>query len=235
MARAKLIELEFLTADTASKQWKLNRTGAYFELNLSWRRKEKKEEELEGKEVLHRLDPRREFQHSGSVQPVDNSKVSCSYFAPLIIESCSDFSPPYKDKKTPYRSKYQKTQEILKPTGVCKANKKKDEAPNIWNIKSEDLGHFSRMEKLYFQAVKRGLIEASEASVVNFLAAGIRAKEINRGDSPRVFMGIIQGNLWQHITHNQEQRALAALKRFRDKDHKRFQAPECLCETQRTN
>ena len=37
-ARSTLVSMELIGRDEASRQWKLNRDGAYFELNLAWRR-----------------------------------------------------------------------------------------------------------------------------------------------------------------------------------------------------
>ena len=215
-ARAELIRIGIITADEGSKQWKLNRHGAFFEFNLDWAIDQKR-----GGEVIHNQTQRRDFTQSRSGLIVDNfGEGKCSNLAAPRVKNCANFAPPYKDKKTPYGSKYQGTPRA-DLTGVCRANRS-EEGPNIREVTREDLGHFSRMEALYFQAIKQGLIQQSEANAVNFLAASIRAKEI-AGDGPRVFMGIIKRQLWQHITQDQEQRAVTALKRFREREAGRFQ------------
>jgi hypothetical protein len=81
-ARSELLALEFISDDEGSKQWKLNRDGAYFTLNLDW--KESKTEE--------------------------SREQAITDFAPPIPQISSNFAPPYKDKKTLNRSKNQKTQ-----------------------------------------------------------------------------------------------------------------------------
>ncbi len=78
------------------------------------------------------------------------------------------------------------------------------------------------METLFFQAVQRGFVSGGDADALNFLAAGIRANEIKDGDPTRVFMGLIKRRLWGHLTQAQEDRAAAALRRFREKDPNRF-------------
>jgi len=70
-------------------------------------------------------------------------------------------------------------------SGFCKTKKAKEEKPKIYAVRPEDLGNFSRVEELYFQAIRRGLIEPTEAGAINFLAAAVRARSV-LGDSPRI-------------------------------------------------
>ena len=218
-ARSELLELNWLFDDEGSKQWKLNRDGAYFEINLMWgvviQENSKKVINREGSEGAHPTP-------AAERVTVDNFLSTSSSFAPPIPEKCSNFAPPYKDKKTLNRSKNQKTRRT-EPTGVCVANGKalREEKPKIYDVQSSDLGHFGRVEELYFQAVKRNLIEPTEAGAINFLAAAVRAKAVP-GDPPRVFMGIIRRKLWANITQADEDRALSALKRYRESNPDRF-------------
>lgn len=207
-ARAELLELGWITDDEFSYQRKLNRDGAYFTVNLSWENKK------------------------SASKPVDSFAVPSLETAPPRAENCSHFAPPYKYKKTLFRSKNQKTQSAspLKPSGVCIANtgnqkqkqvKSNLPAPNIRNVRTDDLKSFSRVEELYTQAVNCRLIEPTEAGAINFIGAAVRAMAVP-GDAPRVFMGIIRGKLWKNITQRDEDRALAALRRHREKDPERF-------------
>lgn len=198
-ARSKLLELGFITDDDGSHQLKLNRTGAYFTVNMDWR------------------EPKRTF-------------LSTAHFAPHPVKNRQLFAPPYKDRKTPYGSKNQKTHpERLNPSGLCMAktshlmaSSPKDLAPpNIRDIRAEDLKSFGRVEELFRQAVKVGLVDSSEASAINFIGAAARASSVE-GDAPRIFMGIIKGKLWKNITQADEDRALGALRRFRADDPDRF-------------
>src|SRR5262249_22308288 len=92
-ARRELIEGGFISKDTGSFQWKLNRDGAYFRINLSW----------SWNEVPKRCAPEK--------------------FSPRSAKTHPAFAPPYKDRKTSYESKTQKTESCaLKLPGVCKAN-----------------------------------------------------------------------------------------------------------------
>jgi hypothetical protein len=228
-ARKELIGLGIITADTGSNQWKLNKTGAYFTVNLSWTlATENKVIHREGSEGTIKSPVAGGSALSAflekSRQGVDNFSVPVPEFAPPMAQKCILFAPPYKDKKTSSNeeSKNQKTLGVApKPTGFCKTKKGGEEKPKIYDVKPEDLGNFSRVEELYFQAVKKKLIEPTEAGAINFLAAAVRARSVS-GDAPRIFMGILRGKLWKNITQADEDRALLALKRYRAEDPDRF-------------
>ena len=191
-ARAELLSLNFITDDEGSNQIKLNRTGAYFTVNLSF--------------AVPRFAP----------PPTQNRAI----FAPLI-----------KDRKTPYGSKNQETQpERVSPSGVCTANTGEQNRvqegrlpkPNIRDVRAEDLKSFGRVEELYRQAVSLKLIEPTEAGVVNFISAACRARGVAKGESAKIFIGIIRRKLWTHITQRDEDRALTALRKYRSENPDRF-------------
>jgi hypothetical protein len=217
-ARKELIELEIITPDTESNQWKLNKTGAYFTINFNW------VEKKQAPQVINSALATGSLSVPSLACPVDNLNTSVSKFAPPMAQKCILFAPPYKDKKTSSNeeSKNQKTLGVApKPTGFCKTKKGSEEKPKIYDVKPEDLGNFSRVEELYFQATRKNLIEATEAGAINFLAAAVRAKTVS-GDAPRIFMGIIRKKLWKNVTQADEDRALSALKRFREENPNRF-------------
>jgi hypothetical protein len=164
------------------------------------------------------------------VPPVDNSRTTNARFAPPGAEKHPFFAPPYKDKKTLFRSKNQKTHpERLSPSGLCTAKTENQRPrvqaalppPNIRDVRAEDLKSFGRVEELYRQAVRIKLIEPTEANAINFIGAAARATRVE-GDAPRIFMGIIRGKLWKNITDADEDRALAALRRYRANNPDRF-------------
>lgn len=88
--------------------------------------------------------------------------------------------------------------------------------PDFGNVVPEDLSHLSRMECLFRQAVDRGFLRGSEMDAMNFLGASIRARTVRAGDPVRVFVGIVRRGLWSHITCAEEERARAALARYRE-------------------
>ena len=94
-SRRELIQLGFITPDTTESQRKLNRTGAYFSINLDWNYQQEAEES--GGEVSEK----------------------CRDFAPPHAKKCRDFAPPYKKQLTPYRS-LETNKPDSRTSGFCK-------------------------------------------------------------------------------------------------------------------
>ena len=237
-ARAELLELGFITGDEGSTQRKLNRTGAYFTVNLAWRGLKKPFTEAQESRGGSEGAIKSPVAEGG---PETSSVMGRVLFAPPMVKNTAIFAPPYKDKKTLNRIKNQKTHpQRLNPSGVCIANKfgKEGEgtktrhdsgsSPSIHDVRLEDLRSFGRVEELYRQAVKHRLIEGSEANAINFIAAAARATSVS-GDAPRIFMGIIRAKLWHHISSKDEDRALSALRNYRRENPERFTANMFKC------
>ena len=248
-ARAKLISMGWIHPDTMSTQWKLNRTGVYFEINLEWSDKTLKVNTNEPGEIGENTEQNRILEANpieiniadcsdvmetllvsenasdgGSVGTLPcNEVTSLREFAPLPPKKCFDFAPPYKYRKTPKGSKNQKTQVPTSNQSGVFTKWEGGEGVSIHNVKREDLESFARTEKLFFQATAKRLIEPTEVGAVNFLAAACKAKRVS-GDAPRIFMGIVRRKLWHHITQADEDRAVAALRRYRAEDPGRFRS-----------
>lgn len=186
-SRAELIELGFIDQDEGSKQWKLNRDGAYFSINLAWQPQSQRQ----------------------AVLP------PCSSFAPQEPKNCAKSALPYKDMKTPYGSKNQKTQPADK-SGFCGILVKN---PTLKAICVDDLKRLSRLKVLYAEAVRNNWLEDSEANLLKFVSAAVRATRVGR-DPVRVFVTIVRNQLWHHITQEQEDRAVAVLKREQQRERK---------------
>jgi hypothetical protein len=221
-ARAELVRLGWIGRDTGSFQRKLNRDGAYFVINLDWRFTQKSAPET-----------------SVATLPVDNPAQSLVNsdkqvldFAPLPPEICTDFAPPYKDKKTSKEDKNQKTQNseplrsgfYLNQVGEVVVASPQLPDPVLSNIRQEDFYHLSRLEALYAQAIAWGWINSSEAAALNFISAAVRAREVGN-DPARVFVTLVRRKLWHHITQAQEDKARTALNRIRSDDPDRFRLP----------
>lgn len=195
-ARKELIALGFITKDTGSVQRKLNRDGAYFRINLAW------------------------GSRSGGVASRSKSatgrgqRVAKAGIAPREVRMSPAFAPPTEEKKTPYGSKDQKAW-TAKPSGVSSKPDRVAE-PCLRNVQREDLMSYSRTESLYHQAVKASWVKDSEASLLNWISAAVRAKSCRARDPVRVFVGIVKRGLWSHITDADEERARRAIVRYRD-------------------
>lgn len=197
-AQADLQRRGWITKDTQSFQRKLNRHGAYFQ-----------------------IDPTLSFEGARKVAIVKPSKPSAS-IAPPAVPHATRFAPPNKDKETSIESKDRETS-CDEASGVCRGHGKaqRRSSPDLRRIRREDLLHFDRAEELYFQAVERCWIPNSEAMALNFLSAVVRAREVGK-DPPRLLVAVVRKGLWHHITQAQEERARQALVRFREQDPGRF-------------
>jgi hypothetical protein len=146
----------------------------------------------------------------------------CKPFAPLGSEKCTGSAPPIEKPETPYGSKDQKPTQwaAARPqakTGVCRANEGEVlDRPSLRNIRLADLQRVSRLKALYAQATAASWLTHSEANLRNFVAAAARATRVD-GDAVRVFVGIVRRGLWHHLTIADEERAIAALKRERER------------------
>jgi hypothetical protein len=98
----------------------------------------------------------------------------------------------------------------------------KEKAPTLRNVVPADLWRFDRLEALYGQAVAAGWIPPSEAQALDFIAAAVRARQVEDGDPVRIFVATVRQHLWHHITLDQEDHARRTLTRFRDQDPDRF-------------
>jgi Mn-dependent DtxR family transcriptional regulator len=150
------------------------------------------------------------------------SMENVSDFAPPLPEKCTVFAPPIENKKTSIEDKYQKPR-VSKAAGIFLEVGKAP--PTLRDIKTQDLWNFHRLEELFFQAVAAAWIPGCEASALNFLAAAVRAREVGE-DPPRVFVTLVRKGLWNHINQAQEDRARAALVRFRMVNPNRFRILE---------
>ena len=92
----------------------------------------------------------------------------------------------------------------------------KEQKPTITNITSDNLHRLSHLEELYKQATEAKWLPECEASLRNFVAAAVRATRVP-GNAVKIFVGIVRKSLWHHITQEQEDRALQALKSYRAK------------------
>jgi hypothetical protein len=203
-ARKELIRLGWIERDTGSHQWKLNRDGAYFSINLDWSPEVAKGSKCCGEEG------------------------AC--IAPRQPGKCPVIAPPIKDRKTPYGSKNQKTSR----SGVSTKQSEGeivDTPPNLRNVQTQDLFHLSRCEALYWQAVAAGDLIHSESAALNFLASAVRARSVKTEAPAKVFIAILRRRLWHHITCDQEEVARRALTRAREHNPSSFRIPLLLRST----
>ena len=187
LARAELIALGFISRDGGSTQWKLNRHGSYFSLNMTF----------SGEPVEVASAPRCVAPRLRSARPA--------------VETCPPFAPPYKYKKTPYGLKNQKTL-LSDNSGSWKKTDRNE--PKLSDIQVGDLRSVSRMTLLHGQAVSSGLARKGEAGRIEFLAAAVHAIAVGRRNPAGLFATIVRKGLWKFITQADEDRASRALDRM---------------------
>ncbi len=89
--------------------------------------------------------------------------------------------------------------------------------PDIRDIQREDLKQISSLLTLFKQATLRGWLVDSEHSFQNFVGAAVRATNLGT-NPPALFVGLVKNkSFWKYITHAEEERAVSAIKRYREK------------------
>jgi hypothetical protein len=187
-ARSALVTLGWLSKDTDSSQRKLNRTGAFFKLNLEWK--------ANTPEVT-----------SFASQETSSQTLSTAEFAPPQDLSTAEFAPPYKyllpskkDLKT-----HNLPQSLDSGVSVKQGNLS---PPKLQNVISQDLFQLERLETLYSQAREKGLIQQNQADKLNFVAAAVRAWKLRQQGNPvKIFMGLLRKRLWMNISQSDEDKA----------------------------
>ena len=188
-AQAELRNFGWIGKDIGSKQWKLNRHGAWFRINLNWKAPSA---ETEGAAC-------------GTTNSVRIARPTPDF--------CTSIASPKEDRKTPSESKNQKPGVF--GTGIGKerpACPKPLPAPTLANIRLSDLHDRERLRSLRRQAVERGWLPDCEADALNFFAAAVRARSTPARDPVRVFVALIRGRRWGHVTQAQENEARRMLQ-----------------------
>lgn len=185
-AQAQLRSVHWIGKDTNSKQWKLNRTGAWFRIDLNWKPPMKTE-------------------------GVASGATNGAPIARPTPDICPSVAPPKEDKKTPSESKNQKPG-VFKTKKIRSGCAIPLPAPTLANIRLADLHDRGRLRSLYRQAVARGWVRECQADALNFYAAAVRSRAVGNGDPVRIFVGVVRRRLWHHVTQAQEEEARRCLE-----------------------
>ncbi len=86
-------------------------------------------------------------------------------------------------------------------------------APTLKDIRVVDLKDTGRLLELHGQAVGRELITASEADRLRFLGAAEHAVAVGKENPCGLFIHLVRGRLWRYLTQEDEDAAVARLKR----------------------
>lgn len=223
-ARAELIRLGWITKDTCSFQRKLNRDGAYFVINTAWKRVFKQfappraEKCREFAPPLKRLETLSDSKNQKLQERNQSGFYGEERLQDLVRSIVSkDTSDVLLQRTDPDLRNYRTLAQpqITKPSAAAQALPK----PDVRNIRPEDIRKPSRLRELYCQAVKAGWLRDSEANLLNFAAAAVRANRAV-GDSVRIFVGIVRKGLWHHISASDEERGAHVLRSILERPKK---------------
>jgi hypothetical protein len=87
-------------------------------------------------------------------------------------------------------------------------------APQLADVRIEDLKDTGRLLDLLGQAIDRKLLGTSEADRLKFVALAEHALAIGKENPPGLFAYLLRGGCWRYITQGDEDRANARIKAF---------------------
>jgi hypothetical protein len=215
-AQARLRAVGWIAKDTGSRQWKLNRDGAWFRLNPDWQPPEastgaaplpaeagtpaappKKDRKTPSESKNQRTHPGVWVLGSGrrtadGVDAADGQGPGNAVTAPRDPNA----EPGLTRHRHPSKS--------VKPVAPA--------APRLTDIRPEDLHSPERLQALRRQALARGWIRDCEADTLNFFASAVRARSTEARDPVRVFVSLVRGRRWGFVTQGQENEARQMLQ-----------------------
>lgn len=187
-ARRHLASIGWLTLKS-SEQWHRQRYGARVVVNLAWSRKPSTE--------VVRPSP------SASVEPRPGLPPRAAVFSPGL-------PPPESDKYLSSRFRNQKPAS-RGPAGFS-AEKGERKTPTMRHVELWDLKDTGRLLRLFRDAVARELVGESEGERLLFVGAAERALFKGTVNPCGLFVRLVRGRLWSHVTNSDEDAAHERLK-----------------------
>ena len=209
-AQARLRALGWIAKDTGSRQWKLNRDGAWFRLNPDWQPpgrstgatplpaetgtpaappEKNRETPLESKN---------QRTHPGVwVLGTGRRTADGQGLGNAVALPCDPSAEP-----GPTRPRH--PSKSVKPVALAD--------PRLTDIRPEDLHSSERLQALRRQALARGWIRDCEADTLNFFATAVRARSTEARDPVRVFVSLVRERRWGFVTQAQENEARRMLQ-----------------------
>lgn len=214
-ARAELIAIGWITKDTGSVQRKLNRDGAYFTIDTSWRRASREIAPLREKSEAVFAPPPRRPETPSDLKNQKLAKCDPSGFRGTkfpegegrqvaISGSGSQNRPAVQGKMRRGESS------IRNSAGTRPA------PPRLSNVVPEDLRDSSRLQSLLSQAIRCGRISSGENQRLQFFAAAEHSRSVGSRNPCGLFSAIVGRGLWHVIAHQDEERARERLRNLRE-------------------
>lgn len=202
-AQARLRAVGWIGKDTGSRQWKLNRDGAWFRLNPDWQPPEASTgtAPLPAETGTPAAPPKKDGETpSESKNQITHPGVWMGKDRAGATEVA--VRPPDARLRNA----------VATPRPPRSAQPAAPAAPRLTNIRLEDLHSPERLQALRRQALARGWIRDCEADTLNFFAAAVRARSTPARDPVRVFVSLIRGRRWGFVTQAQEHEARRMLQ-----------------------
>lgn len=189
-ARRHLASIEWLTLKP-SEQWHRQKYGARALVNLAWSRKPSTQTAIAAPPV--------------SEEPRLGLPPRAAVFA-------HELPPPESDKYLSSRFRNQKPAS-RGPAGFS-AGKGEKKNPTMRHVELCDLKNTARLLVLFRDAVARGLVGESEGERLLFVGAAERALFKGTVNPCGLFVQLVRGRLWDHVTNSDEDAAQQRLKAY---------------------
>lgn len=189
-ARRHLASIGWLSLKP-SEQWHRQRYGARVVVNLAWSRKPSTEVVRPSPSVSE--EPRRELPPRAAVLP-------------------PELPPPESDKDLSSRFRNQKP--ASRGSAGFSAGKVERKNPTMRHVELGDLKDTGRLLLLFRDAVARELVGESEGERLLFVGAAERALFKGTVNPCGLFVRLVRGRLWDHVTNSDEDAAHERLKAY---------------------
>lgn len=187
-ARSRLVRSGWLKPQQV-EQWRMNRFGAAFEINLEWGR--------------------------GRLKKGRTARVPLTDSPPPMRQPATGSPPPLLNQKLPSELNNQKPAR-RGPAGVCDSGTKNSRPPTLRSLKPHDLTSAERLDELFYQAVRQGHSPAGEAARLQFFSAAQHAQSVGTRNPCGLFAWLLRTQSFHHVTLADEERARGLMAQRRE-------------------
>lgn len=218
-AQARLRSLGWIGKDTGSRQWKLNRDGAWFRIDPDWQPPVRSTEPAPlPVEIGTRAAPLKKDRETPS--ELKNQRTRPGVWVSGRGERTADGADAAGGRGNGYRVALPRNtraepgpaRPVMRRESAKSVKPVALPAPLLTNIRPEDLHSPDRLHALRRLAVTRGWIRDCEADTLNFFAAAVRARSTDARDPVRVFVSLVRNRQWGYVTQAHENEARRMLQ-----------------------
>lgn len=197
-AQARLRAVGWIAKDTGSRQWKLNRDGAWFRIDPDWQHPGRSIETapLPAETGTPAAPPKKDRETPSESK---NQRTHPGIWMGKNRAGATEVAVRTPDARLRNALATRRPPRSAQPAAPA--------APRLTDIRPEDLHSSERLQALRRQALARGWIRDCEADTLNFFAAAVRARSTPARDPVRVFVSLVRGRRWGFATQAQEHEA----------------------------